>query len=145
MEREADWIRAVVILLLLAAPAIGVRTASHFLDDPDLQPLAATSGRVAGDGRGLEKAASVVIEVQVHWGEDRAGVMKPAALRDAIARSLASQTDRYRIRIDEVPGARLEVYFRVGPNAYGPYPPGRLRDGVHSALVALKASLGPEN
>ncbi|WP_372612066.1 hypothetical protein [Aquicoccus sp.] len=143
MDRETDWIRPVVILFLLAAPAVGLRVASHFADDPDLRPLAITSGRPVAYSQGRAEAGPAMIEVSVNWGEDWAGAMKRAALRDMIARSLASRTDLYLIRFQDVPGARVKLYFRVGPNVFGPYPPEGMRDGLHSALVALSATIVP--
>ncbi|WP_306006774.1 hypothetical protein [Aquicoccus porphyridii] len=137
MERDTDWIRPVVILVLLAAPAIGVHIASHFSDDPHLQPLAISSERGASASGGRVESGLAMVEVDVDWGQDWAGRMSRVELRDAIARSLSSQTDLYRVRFREAPGARIGVSFRVGPNVFGPYPPGGMRDGIHSALVAL--------
>lgn len=142
MTRPADWIRPAVILFVLAAPAVGVRIASHFSDDPYLQPLALTSERIASAGERREGEGLAAVEVRVDWGRDWAGAMTQADLRGTIARSLASQTDLFWFRFRETEGKRVGVSFRVGPNIFGPYPPGGMRDGIHSALVALGATNG---
>lgn len=145
MERDdGGWLRPILILLFLAAPAVGVRIASHFSDDPYLQPLALTSEGLAAIGERGSAYGQAMIEVEVDWGRDWEGRMTRAALREQIARSLSRRTDNYRFRFRDAPGTGIAVSFVVGSNRYGPFGPGTMSSGVYSALVALDMANRPE-
>jgi hypothetical protein len=133
---RSDWLRALLIVVLLAAPALLQRLASHFIDDPYLQPLAltveglASSGEPTGDGS--------YIHVQVDWGRGYGGPATRDGLRRVIEQSLGHRTTRFYLDFRDRPGDRIGVSFVVGANAYGPYAPSGMARGIDAAFMALK-------
>lgn len=133
-----NWLRPILIIVFLAALAVSIRIASHYSDDPYLQPLALTAEGLAAAGEGEEADGFAVIDVEVLWGRDWDGQITRTGLRRIIGQSLKRQTDYLRFSIREMPGNRVTVSFVVGPNRYGPYAPGAMSDGLHAALTAQR-------
>lgn len=133
---RADWIRAMLVVLLLAAPALLQRLASHFIDDPYLLPLALTAEDLAASGEGLGDPS--FIQVQIDWGRGYGGPATRDGLRRMIAQSLDRRTTRYYVYFRDRSGDRIGVRFVVGANAYGPYSPAGMVRGIDAALTALK-------
>lgn len=141
-ENGAGLLRAFIVLFLLAAPAVSLRIASHFSDNPYLQPLALTAEGLAAAEGGNYLGEAPRIDVTVDWGERWHGRMSRAELRAAIAAALESQTRYYRIVFRDVPGRGIGIRFDVGGNSYGPYAPGGMVAGIDTALIALRLTAG---
>ena len=143
MDSVASVIRPLLVILLLAAPALGFRVLSYFSDDPYLQPLDLTVEGLAKVGDGPESRHTTV-EVNVGWGRQYSGAITQDHLKNVIATSLESQTSYYKFRFHDVPGRRINVSFLVGNNRYGPFAPGGMVDGIDAALIALRMTNGPD-
>ena len=137
-------IRPLLIVFLLAAPALLQKLASLYFDDPYLQPLALTQEALAAQEE--RSGESAFIAVRVGWGRDYAGPLTQGRLRAELSGIMVHQTDRYFVDFDEVAGSGIGVGFRVGANAYGPYPPAQMARGLEAALIALRMAraAGPE-
>lgn len=135
MENDTGLLRPLMIVFLLAAPAVAQRVLSYFIDDPYLQPLALTVEGLAAAGE--EIGDGTWINVQVGWGRDFEGAMTEDRLRGVIAKALAHRTDRFYFVVRDQPGDAVEVSFFVGANRYGPFPPSAMVGGINSALMAL--------
>lgn len=145
MDDKDNLIRVILIIVLLAAPAIGVRILSNYSDDPYLQPLALTKKRVAEQERKQRVDGPARIDVLVNWGRETTGTLTQDHLEKLLTDTLAQQTQHYNLIIHDRPGKEIDVMFVVGPNRYGPYPPGLMISGLNSALIALRMSSRPRS
>lgn len=143
-ESSRNLMRAVTPVLVLAAPALALRFFSEYFDAPHLQPLGLTRENVAAVEGGYDGAEFARVDVSVRWGQEWGGALTPSRLRELLAGALETQTNYYFITVEEVPGREIGVTFHVGPNSYGPFPPGQMTTGITSALMALKMTNGPE-
>lgn len=144
MNNNGNLIRVILAILLLATPAVSLRILSIYINAPYLQPLALTQEGLAAAGEGEDGGGFTRIDVHVGWGRDWNGGMTQDQLRNVIAVTLNPQTEFYHFEFDDQPGEKIDVTFVVGPNRYGPYPPGRMITGIRSALAALRLTNGPE-
>ena len=135
MDRIRSLVRPLMIVLLLAAPAVVQRIASEFIDVPYLQPLALTVDDFASTGEVLGEGPW--IRVDIDWGSDYEGHLTRAHLRQAIAASLSHQTKRFVLVYHDGPGLAIGISFTVGPNRYGPFSPGAMVSGIDLALAAF--------
>ncbi|MDU8929436.1 hypothetical protein RXV86_18770 [Alisedimentitalea sp. MJ-SS2] len=136
-------LRPILIVVLLALPAVILKIASNYYDYPYLQPLDLTVEGLAKVGEGPEAGKSR-IDVDINWGRDFDGRMTRAGLQSVIANSLESQTSYYRFNFRDAPGGQVEVRFRVKGNSYGPYAPGGMVRGIDAALMVLQMTNGPD-
>lgn len=143
-DTTRNLMRALVPVLVLAAPALALRAFSDYFDAPHLQPLGLTRESVAAVEGDYDGAGFARVDVSVSWGQNWDGALTPARLRDVLAEALETQTNYYFITVEDVPGRDIGVTFHVGPNSYGPYPPGAMTAGITSALMALNMTNGPE-
>lgn len=143
MDLFKGWLRPIIVIFLLAAPAVTQRIASHYLDKPELLPLGLTLEDLAASGEDL--GAGPWIKIAVDWGEDYGGQMTRDHLRKTITVPLDHQTDRFFFVFSDVPGDAVGISFIVGPNTYGPYPPGGVARGLNTALAALHMTQAARN
>ena len=138
MENNGNLFRVILIISLLALPAIGLRILSHYSSDPYLQPLALSEVNVAavGNGRGGGNVTKIVVHVD--WGGASNEHLTKEGLRDLLTKTLTKQTEQFHIIFYDTPGSKIVVTFKVGPNSYGPFPPTKISNGLHSALIALR-------
>ncbi len=144
MDQNRSLTRALLVVVLLAAPALTIRAISEYNDDQNLLPLAQTREARVGTYEGRESKGFARIDVRVDWPRGWTGAITQKSLKDVISNTLKHQTEYYRIEFVERVGEQIEVTFDVGPNRYGPFPPGRMLDGIETALVALRMTNGPE-
>ncbi len=145
MDKKGGIIRAVLIILVLATPAVSISIFSSYYDVPYLKPLGLTKENLAAAEMGRNGRDFARIDVQVGWGRDWAGTMTQARLRQVLAATLEQQTDFYHFEFEDKPGRQIDVTFIVGPNSYGPFAPGGMVAGIKSALIALRMTNGPES
>ena len=143
MDSPASLIRPILIVLCLAAPAISLRIASNYSDNPYLQPLDLTEEGLAAVGEGGERYGFTRIDVHVSWGRGWSGRTTQNQLRNQLVATLDQQTELYFVEIQDAPGDAIGITFTVGPNRYGPFPPSRMIDGLNSALIALRMTNRP--
>ena len=144
MRREKHLFRVLLVIFILASPALAARILSEFFDVQYLQPLAITKESVEAYEEATEGDGFVIVDVSVAWGRDWTGTLTQAQLRETISKTLAHQTELYRFSFEDVEGEDIGVTFTVGPNSYGPFPPGQTARGIKSALLALKMTNEPE-
>lgn len=144
MENKGNFFRFILIIFLLAAPAVSIRLYSNYYNASHLQPLALTRESLGVGKRGRQGEGLARIDVQIRWGRDWTGSMTRSRLRDVISASLKHQTEYYYIDFHERSGAQVDITFIVGSNTYGPFPSNRFVSGLKSALVAQKMTNGPE-
>lgn len=142
MKPDFSWLRPLIIILILAVPAVSLKVLSRFFDNPWLQPLDLTKEGLTGSGDYVEPSDSDSgrgrIDVRIDWGRDRSRGPSRAQLKRSIAATLDARTDYYAFELVEVPGDGVAISFIVGPNSYGPFPPGGIDDGLSLALAALQ-------
>ena len=144
MNQNRSLTRALLVVVLFAAPALTIRAISEYYGDQNLLPLAQTRETRAETYEGSDSKGFARIDVRVEWPRGWTGSMTQQSLKDVISNTLKHQTEYYRIEFIEQMGEQIEVTFDVGPNSYGPFPPGRMLDGIETALVALRMTNGPE-
>ena len=144
MSTSSNLLRTLLVIFLLAAPATALKIASFFSDNPYLQPLALTREGLAAFGEGGFDGATTHVEIRVNWGRGWPGPLTRAQLRTTLTDAIAPWTDRYRFDFHNGKGTDVTVTFIVGPNRYGPYPPGQLANGLNTALIALRMSPAPD-
>ncbi len=114
-------------IFLLALPAFGALALYKFTNNPYFRPLGISKDAVAAvDGQ----TSAVSIEIQVRWGINSRSSLSKVELRELISDTFSTRTDAFHFDISEVEGDNVRVTFIVGPNRYGPYPPGRMVDGI---------------
>lgn len=134
MDGNRRYILVIAILLLTGLPATGAYFLYVFTKNPSLRPLGISQEKLAAvEG----PAKSVSIQVHVDWGSDRTGAVTQADLRKLISGTLSTRTEDFIFEFNDVPGDQIGVTFVVGANRYGPFPPGRLIEGIVPALAAL--------
>lgn len=143
MGEPSSIYRPILMISLLALPAVSIKIMSYYSGNPYLQPLNLTVEGMASVGEDGQATGMVPVMVRVDWGRDLQSQVTQEALRRVIAKSLSSHTDLFRFDFRDVPGARVGVIFEVGPNSFGPYPPSAMSDGIKLALAALQLTNGP--
>jgi hypothetical protein len=134
MNRYSIYIFLFAACLVVTLPALGLGVLSYFTNNPYPRPLAITREKLAG----IEGQTQFIsIFVYVDWGRERTGGATKADLSQMISNTLEFRTSDYVLKFKEVPGDGIDVTFVVGPNRYGPYPPGRMIEGIVLALAAL--------
>lgn len=141
---NSNLIRLFVFALIPALPVAIVWTYSGYYQDPYLLPLESTKASSTAVRERKVEENLATIEVNVDWGSDWTGSMTQAKLRELVASALGHQTEFYRFNFEDQPGEQVDITFVVGPNSYGPFPPGQMISGIKSALIALRMTNGPE-
>lgn len=140
-EDDTGWIRPLLIVALLAAPALGQRALSYFSDDPYLLPLALTEQGLRDAGERV--GGGTWIDVEVRWGREFDGILTQDRLAKSLDALLAYQTEHFFVTFTDTPGREIGVFFTVGANNYGPYPPAMLANGVQTSLIAFRMANDP--
>ena len=141
---KRNLIRLSVVALIPALPVATVNIYSNVYEDPYLLPLEPTKVNRTADRKGRMEEGLATIEINVDWGSEWTGSMTQARLRELIASALGHQTEFYHFNFEDQPGEQVDITFVVGPNRYGPFPPGQMISGIKSALIALRMTNGPE-
>lgn len=123
------------VISLFAMPALGSLFLYNITGNPYLRPLAISRESLATfDG----PTRTISIEVNVQYGVERSVSPSKEKLRQAIIKAFSGHTEAFHFKFVESSGDGIEVTFVVGPNRYGPYPPGSMSKGMIPALEALK-------
>ena len=140
MRNPRTFFKVMLAVALLAAPAVSLHVLTNYYDAPHLQPLALTSETAAVLDEAHGGGPFARIDVNVDWGTEWNETLTPEALRQKLVNTLKHQTNHYQFNFNDIPGDRVDVTFVVGPNSYGPFPPGGMISGITSALVALRTT-----
>ena len=123
------------LIICVALPAGGALALYYFTGNPLLRPLGITQEKLADVDASPENAS---IMVEVKWGRDHKGRLTQSDVRCHVADAFKTNTDDFFFRFLEVEGETIGISFVVGSNRYGPYPPGRIINGMIPSLVALE-------
>lgn len=135
MKKSRQIMLLLGLIICVALPAAGSLTLYFVTGNPLLRPLGITQEKLSDVDASPENAS---IMVEVGWGRDYAGRMTQSDVRRFVVNAFKTNTDDFFFRFRDVEGQAIGISFVVGANRYGPYPPGRIINGMIPSLVALK-------
>ncbi len=126
--------------IAVALPALLSLAYYKFTGDPTLRPLGVTLDSLA---EVETKGYSGGVTVEINWGRDAQTPNSRAQVSRALEKALSIYPVDYRVRIREIPGDRVEVYFKTGSTRIGPYPLSNVAAGIPPVLDAYNLAQRP--
>ncbi|MFV2033625.1 MAG: hypothetical protein ACC631_00690 [Halocynthiibacter sp.] len=137
IERNGTYL--MLVILIVAAPAVLANFFYAITKDPTLRPLAITrdaEAKALGSRTGLE------IIAQINWGSNARANFSQIDLSGRITRAFYAHGESVRVEIQEVAGSdTITVTYIMGRNRFGPNPVANAADGIRAAIIAYRISV----
>ncbi len=126
-----------VMITIIALPATLSLLYYRVTGDPTMQPLSVTKSSLEAH---QDPDGTRGILVQINWGKKSNSPSTPAAVQEALDKTLTTYAVDYRINLIDTPGDKVQIYFLVNASKIGPYRISNVASGIPAALAALRQS-----
>jgi hypothetical protein len=125
-----------MLILILILPTAASLFYVRVTGDQTMRPLGITIAHFANN---LINGTTRGVVAQVQWGASAKSASSKKQVKQALNTALSVYQFEHRVKINSVPGTKIQVFYLVENSRIGPYRLSNMSSGIPAALSAHRA------